>query len=592
MLHEGIIAAAGMPTDNRRLAGQRQRRSAVECETDGKAAVEVYAVGWRGFTAPRVEVLIDDQPAGVLNYKDATSFPVLAGVHKVSAKLGFLRSKTLGVSLAAVDRASLECGFRMDFLVLLSAMLAVFPGLFLALLISGLLGQSYWATTFSVGLAVVALVAIHIKLVWSIFAPGGRLYLKPRMVTIDGHTRLVQIGAPSYLLEIEPQRRGFQFGLKGLLILVACCAPIFWVAREVWDRRPENRHSRAIRMLRSKDSGERITGASDLQFLVVVKSLAPKQIDAVIPELLVALRDQQPDVRKDAAVALFFIVFEGMQSSGTVPQTRAIAEGLAAVLGDSEPAVRHHSALSLASLYFTHSGAGRPPPPLPQAIDRFVDLLGEAIEDTDAQVRSSAFLALQAIAPRVARMAPARLVAAVGSKDTDTRAKAVQALVKFPNGIDSHLPLLLEVLEREDPKIRQTYSWAFVNVRPSAAAIPALVKALRSPERPVRFLGADLLSRIGPSASSAVPAILPLLEERFEPETVPEYKHPEWADPAVPAIWALRSIAPGTPHAELARSSLLELSRKLGHPWRRDEIDAALRCFSSAGAQDPEPRSQ
>jgi hypothetical protein len=108
--------------------------------------------------------------------------------------------------------------------------------------------------------------------------------------------------------------------------------------------------------------------------------------------------------------------------------------------------------------------------------------------------------------------------------------------------------------------------------------MPALIQALHSPERLVRFRAADLLSRIGPSASEAVPAVLPLLEERFVPSTDLERKHPEWADPAVAATWALRSIAPETPMAGMARTALEELQTS-GHPWRRGELESALLRF-------------
>ena len=215
------------------------------------------------------------------------------------------------------------------------------------------------------------------------------------------------------------------------------------------------------------------------------------------------------------------------------------------------------TALALANLYFTHSQKGRPAPPLPQELDRLLDLLAGAIEDPSDEVRSWVFQVLKETAPRVGRAAPAGLVAALRSKDARSRVEAVETLVRFPVGLDSCLSKLFELLEREeDPKALQYSFMSMTGVRPSPAAIPVLVKSLQSPERRVRFRAADLLSYVGPKASDAVTAVLPLLDEIIEPSTDFERKHPEWNDPAVAGTWALRSIAPGTPMAQLARTSL------------------------------------
>lgn len=103
-----------------------------------------------------------------------------------------------------------------------------------------------------------------------------------------------------------------------------------------------------------------------------------------------------------------------------------------------------------------------------------------------------------------------------------------------------------------------------------------LRKALSSPARVVRFRAADLISYLGPRASEAVPEVLPLLQETFEPGTTFERKRPEWNDPAVAATWALGAIAPGTPMAEMARASVAEMLRRPGHSWRRTDGEWAL----------------
>ncbi len=127
---------------------------------------------------------------------------------------------------------------------------------------------------------------------------------------------------------------------------------------------------------------------------------------------------------------------------------------------------------------------------------------------------------------------------------------------------------------------------ALGGVHPSPASITLLMEALRSPERSVRFRAADLLSRIGPQASEAVPALLPLLKESFEPTTSFEREHPDWADPAVAATWALGAIAPGTGMADTARAAVVEFLNQPGHPWRRRDAEQAQ------GRLDPAPTGE
>jgi HEAT repeat protein len=340
-------------------------------------------------------------------------------------------------------------------------------------------------------------------------------------------------------------------------------------------------------MLRSENPGSRLSGATDLRILLIRRSLTSKQVDAAITDLVVAQRDQNPDVREAAAGSLHAIVFAANQRAVAVPRVQAVAAGLAEGLRDTMPDVRHHTALALTGIYFGASVRGGAQPALPVDTERFVELLGQALEDPSPEVRSWACQVLRVIAPRLRRAAPARLLTALNAPDSTTRREAIRAVVEFPVAIDLALPALLRIFERDpDRGVRGECWWALVRVRPSRASIPLLMEALRSPKRLVRFKAADLLSRIGPPASEAVPAILPLLKETFEPETSFERQHPDWADPAVAATWALGAIAPGTEMAETARASLLEFLRQPGPAWRRGDAESALRRLNPTPTQE------
>jgi HEAT repeat protein len=556
----------------------------VEGKSDETATVQVRMIAdsinrmWPGALISRTRILIDDRVAGFVRGEQPQSFTFPAGVLRVTARGCLLRSQTLVLSLRDGESAALQCGLRSGTLIQLGFLATMFAGS-CVLVPTAIANLSKGYNTLA-GTATVMFAVMLIELVRATLLPGARLFLRPDVVLDTSDASPTQCTSARYLSGIEPRAGRFQIGLRGLLILVICCGALFWIARELWDRRPENAPTPAIRLLRSEDASERLIGARDLQILLIMNSLTPNQVGAVVSDLLGSLRDQQSEVKKAVAQSFVTIGMNVGRSSGTVPGSQEIASRLAEALRDPETEVRRHSALALASMYLTYPQSGGTAVPSPQALDRFLDRVSDAIEDPNLEVRAWAFQVLGAIAPRAGRPAPQRLLAALGSKESRTRTEVVQTLVKFPQGVDACLPQLFEVVERdEDPMVRQYAFMSMTTIRPSAAAIPDLLKALRSPERKARFRAADLLSYIGPKASAAIPAVLPLLDEQFEPATKFEREHPEWNDPAVAAAWALHSIAPGTERADLARSSLLKLKSVPGHPWRRDEVEAALRAL-------------
>ena len=50
----------------------------------------------------------------------------------------------------------------------------------------------------------------------------------------------------------------------------------------------------------------------------------------------------------------------------------------------------------------------------------------------------------------------------------------------------------------------------------TSSVVPNLIKALASPETELRFQATEILARVGPAASPAVPALLALLSEPFD----------------------------------------------------------------------------
>jgi hypothetical protein len=73
---------------------------------------------------------------------------------------------------------------------------------------------------------------------------------------------------------------------------------------------------------------------------------------------------------------------------------------------DSDFEVRKLSVQILTSLYVNSSRSAVPAPPLPQELNRFLDLLDERIDDPIPDVRKQAKWIRDAIAPKVSQGVP------------------------------------------------------------------------------------------------------------------------------------------------------------------------------------------
>ncbi len=147
----------------------------------------------------------------------------------------------------------------------------------------------------------------------------------------------------------------------------------------------------------------------------------------------------------------------------------------------------------------------------------------------------------------------------------------------------------MRVYERDKSRaVRNACSVALGSAKLTPAAAPVLVDALRSPERHVRFRAADCLGRIIPRPVEAVPALLLLLEEHFDPlSQFGQARKPPLFDAAVAATWALGTIALGTPMSDRAETALKKLLHDSKHPWRADEAQVALERIRAAAPAGP-----
>ncbi len=320
--------------------------------------------------------------------------------------------------------------------------------------------------------------------------------------------------------------------------------------------------------------------------------------------LLPLLADQVPDVRSAAAQALGTVASYAVRSGTEAETVRAVAQGLFAALKDPDASVRLEAAGALVTLADVASGnsrgsggrgkakAAKSPSASPSMIDQkaVVAALLELLGDPDTEVRRGALLGVGNIASKLSGNPPQALFAAMEDESPMIREAAVAALVRFQSGLDALIPILLRLLEQEEPLTRAAYTNALGRIRPAAltpAVIPLLIAGLGSRERDVRLHLVSLIGRMSPDPRLAVPALIAVLREPYESDqqsVAGQMMTITYAGPAQQAAQALGRIAPGTPAAGQAISALSAVVRS-GPPRRRAAAAKALAQFGPAAAE-------
>jgi len=165
------------------------------------------------------------------------------------------------------------------------------------------------------------------------------------------------------------------------------------------------------------------------------------------------------------------------------------------------------------------------------------------LESTDARTRLAAIKGLEALGDDAAAASPdlvKRLGLRLQDSDRDVRRAAYGAVVQFGGGPKAAMPALTEALKNSNVDVRLNAAALLkgigpeaveatpalvdclgdLRVRPEAVealgrigkpAVPALVTVLKGNDRVARLGAVQALSRIGPSAAEATPALIALL---------------------------------------------------------------------------------
>jgi HEAT repeat protein len=377
------------------------------------------------------------------------------------------------------------------------------------------------------------------------------------------------------------RRRRAQFGLRALIVLVACCGVALWEWRVLWNTQDpvaaETRavQNRALLALHSDHPADRVAASRELAEL-------PYADNAItIAPLIDLLGDTNPEVRAAAGTALGSVTIKVVSSGPDVGTLSKVMMALVPLLRDRDRAVRLEAAIALGTL------AAGPTAALLADLKKAVDGLSEAIGDPDATVRGHAIRTLGLTARGAAVSPPASLLAALEDPSPDNQTAAATALSSFTRGLDHCLPHLLKGLEEAPEPLRSVYCQALSGIRPNssdppvkqpgkftAASVPALTTALSSHDRQVRSRAARLLGGLGGDAGTAVPALLAVLKEPLPPD-------PSQDDPAVEAALALPWIARDSKDADAAVAALFAFFLD-STASRRDAGAAGLTRFGAA----------
>ena len=354
--------------------------------------------------------------------------------------------------------------------------------------------------------------------------------------------------------------RRAQFGLKNLLVLVAVCGLFAWAGWKIWANLDEDETARnfkeTLQQLRSTDPSERWRAAANLQIVSNARD-----IDPAVASLIGALGDQDSQVKITASRALGALLSRlRMPSESDVTAApeeiqkhmAAATTGLLEMLGDSEAQVRQGALVGLTLMSkqpnstprgglagraptVPGAGAARPSKPVWQPPPD----LSEDLESGETKWTKAT---AQAFYGYVDTDVPPAIVAALKDPSAIVRLEAVRCLENYPLNLDAAIPTLISLVEQDDPELHNACLYTLRAAWPTSVVLPSLTEALQSKSADVRALAILLLGRIGPDASSTVPALLAVLKESPEPATS-RPSSGQQQDPAVMAARALGQIS-------------------------------------------------
>ena len=333
---------------------------------------------------------------------------------------------------------------------------------------------------------------------------------------------------------VTGDRRASRFRTKHLVLLVLVCAVLTWAGWRIWDDLTVDDATRLLRQtlqqLQSNDASERWRAARSLQTVSQAS-----QIEPVVGSLIRALGDRDVEVRCVTAECLGALIFSLQTSADdrivgdpkvierwATAATAALRQSMAdsdatvrvAAIQGFETLSKQPSSVSNGASPGGASSPGGIAPPARKAAYRPPPELATALQNGEAKWSRANALAYYGYVDRVP---PPELLSALKDQSAEVRVAAVRALANFPLNLDSAIPVLLSVLEKDEPKVRDACADTLGAAWPTSTVIPVLSEALRNGKDKARPIAALLLGRTGPEAISAVPALIAILKTPLDP---------------------------------------------------------------------------
>jgi HEAT repeat protein len=270
-----------------------------------------------------------------------------------------------------------------------------------------------------------------------------------------------------------------------------------------------------LQQLQFGDANERLEAASGL---TQVNKL--RDVRAAFSALADALHDQDTRVKTRAAQSLSLLIYRvRVLPKADAARTELVRSwedkarlALIGLMSDTDADVRAAAATGLGKLSERHdrNGGWRPPGELAEALAS-----GTAKWTRE---NAAAFYSL------VDQTPPPELLTALKDPSISVRVATVGALEKFPSNLDEAIPTLLSMLEKDDSAVRKACLMTLQTAWPTAAAVPSLAESINHGSAEDRSPAIVLLGRIGPEASSTVPALLRILKEPLD-SSIPRSVH-------------------------------------------------------------------
>ena len=354
----------------------------------------------------------------------------------------------------------------------------------------------------------------------------------------------------------KPGRSFFRIEVKTILILVATSSLAIWLARTVWE--DSMAPSRFIRVLRSGNTADRREAACQL-----AATPRPEEADKVVDALVLALGDEDEEVRATSANSLGSVVrqlLEGWKTSPDAlrtnqPLVSTASRALIGLLKDSTDAVKTQALMALTAIHLhpnqrTNASSERlclgldpSDKTLPQELRT---ALVQTLGDQSSEVRGFSAWALGDLGPFLSQDIPHELLDAMNDPAEEVRQKAAFACARYEEGLRPLLPDLFTRLERAQSPFRYALRVCLKGWRGTADSllVTLLRERLKSSSPDVRECAAFMLGRIGPKAVAATPELLRVLNEPYREEKPERTPPDDLPDPARAAVWALGKFPP------------------------------------------------